>query len=190
MPSHLRGVESPTEYQYHNPHAERGRREMTSYWLVHGTSEEVYNILVDPTEFTYWWSDVYSEVVEVDDNGKTIYEMKTGGWLPHTYQLKTTEKTPSRRIEREVHGDLVGRSVWTIEDDLDNPWSHIMHKWLVRGNNPALKALFWISKSSYISLYKRAMETGKESLQEELNHRSTEHRTLPEPSNEGQHVND
>lgn len=163
---------------------------MTSYWLVHGTPEEVYKILVDPTEFTRWWSDVYREVTEVNNNGMPIYEMKTRGWLPHTYQLKTTEKTPSRRIEREVQGDLAGRSVWTIADDPDNPWSHITHKWLVHGNNPVLKALFWISKSSYITLYEQAMEKGKESLQEELNHRSTEHRTLPDPLNEEQHIND
>ena len=93
----------------------KGQYEIHSEWLVQATSQEVFEILCDPTTLPQWWPSVYRSARSMGD----FYRLNTQGWLPYqlVWNLQHVSIRPGAEIAVETWGDLEGRGAWTFTDE-------------------------------------------------------------------------
>lgn len=124
----------------------------TDEWRIDGSAEEIYALLSCPKDYPDWWSDAFLR--GEGDSGPAApgkrARLLTRGWLPYTltWELECIEAVPSSRLDSRIHGDFVGRGLWTITP-LDTggcsvvlEWNVVVRKPLVRHLSPVLRPLF------------------------------------------------
>ncbi len=143
-----------------------------THWRVHGTVEEVGDIVGNARDLVRWWPSVYLDVQELEPGdahgvGRVI-DLYTKGWLPYTlrWQFRVTELRPGHSVTLEAMGDFVGRGIWTFEQD--GAWVNITYDWKIRADKPLLRALSVLLKPIFGANHHWAMEKGEESLRLEL----------------------
>jgi hypothetical protein len=161
----------------------------TTVWRVAGTSGEVADVIRQPLDLVRWWPAVYLQADEIeppDRNGLgQRVRLRTKGWLPYTlrWQLVVVESRYPQRFAIEASGDIVGRGVWTIEQD--GAVVKATFDWRVRAEKPLLQALAPLVRPLLEANHRWAMRQGEESLALELARRragSTEaRRGVPPP---------
>jgi hypothetical protein len=150
-------------------------------WHVEGRVEEVSEILQNGPDLPRWWPAVYLEAHEVkpaDARGEGgVVDLFTKGWLPYTlrWQLRVTESRFPHGFSLDASGDLVGRGVWTF--DQDGAYANVTYDWRVRAEKPLLRYLSFIFKPIFGANHRWAMASGEQSLRLELQRR---HARTPE----------
>lgn len=137
-------------------------------WRVEGTTQEVYTILDEPTEFPRWWPAVYLWVRERETPQGKRFELYTKGWLPYTlrWEFRRIEKVPFERMVLEARGDFVGRGEWTLRQD----GQHVeaVYDWQIEATKPLLRWGSWLLRPVFAANHRWAMRKGEESLALEL----------------------
>jgi hypothetical protein len=143
-----------------------------THWRVHGTVEQVGDIIGNAPDLVRWWPSVYLDVQELEPGdahgvGRVI-DLYTKGWLPYTlrWQFRVTELHPGHSVTLEAVGDFVGRGIWTFEQD--RAWVNITYDWKIRADKPLLRSLSFVLKPIFAANHHWAMEKGEESLRLEL----------------------
>jgi hypothetical protein len=150
---------------------------VTSYrfrtvWNVHGTCEEVFDVLMDATAFPRWWPSVYlaADVIEPggpDGVGRTV-RIKSRGKLPYslTWTSRISSKTPPTHLAIAASGDFEGTGVWQLRPSNDGTevtfdWNISVTPWYLRIGSYFLRPIFAAN-------HRWAMARGGESLEREL----------------------
>jgi hypothetical protein len=150
-------------------------------WRVKGTIQEISEVLSQATDLVRWWPSVYLDVQMAeagDENGiGRVIQLYTKGWLPYTlrWSFRVTESRYPYGFALEAWGDLVGRGIWTFEQNGD--WVSITYDWNIRADKPLLKYLSFLLKPIFGANHQWAMRMGEESLKLELMRR---HAATPE----------
>jgi hypothetical protein len=143
-----------------------------THWRVEGTIEEISDILDDAASLPRWWPSVYLDVTVHDSasDGRVV-ELYTKGWLPYRlrWRFRVTENRRPHGFSLEAWGDLVGRGVWTLEQD--GAYANITYDWRVRADKPLLRYGSFIFKPIFAANHRWAMARGEESLKSELQRR-------------------
>lgn len=160
-----------------------------THWRVQGTIEEVADILGNATDLVRWWPSVYLDVQEVEPGDETgigkVISLYTKGWLPYTlrWQSRVTESNYPHSFALEASGDLVGRGIWTLEQE--GEWTKITYDWKIRADKPLLSRLSFLLKPIFAANHHWAMAKGEESLKLELARRHAqteeERQRIPPP---------
>ena len=160
-----------------------------THWRIKGTVKEVSEVLSQATDLVRWWPSVYLDVQEAaagDENGiGRVIQLYTKGWLPYTlrWSFRVTESRYPHGFTLEAWGDLVGRGIWTFEQNGD--WVDITYDWNIRADKPLLKYLSFLLKPIFGANHQWAMRMGEESLKLELMRRhastSEERAHIPPP---------
>jgi hypothetical protein len=143
-----------------------------THWRVHGTIEEVTNIVGNVADLVRWWPSVYLDVREIepgDENGVgKVIDLYTKGWLPYTlrWRFRVTEVRRGQSVTLEAWGDFVGRGIWTFEQDQESV--NITYDWKIRADKPLLRSLSFLLKPIFAANHQWAMDKGLESLRLEL----------------------
>src|SRR5437870_2019388 len=117
-----------------------------THWRVEGTVEEVADVLGNPLDLVHWWPSFYRDVKELvpgDESGVgRVLEFYARGWLPYTlrWTLKIVESRWPHGSTLEASGDLVGRGIWTFEQD--GRWVNATYDWRIVAQKPLLR---WLS---------------------------------------------
>lgn len=145
---------------------------LVTRWRVAATVEEVSAVLKNAPDLVRWWPTVYLDVQELEPGdvhgvGKVV-GLHTRGWLPYTlrWQFRVTESREPYGYTLEAWGDLVGRGIWTFEQD--GGWVNIIYDWQVRADKPLLRALSLLLKPLLAANHRWAMAQGERSLRAEL----------------------
>ncbi len=152
-----------------------------THWRVKSTLQEVNAILSDAIDLPRWWPAVYLDVKVLEPGGASglgrVVSLFTKGWLPYTlrWQFKVTEVNGLNGFRLEAVGDLVGRGIWTFEQDGD--FVNITYDWKIDAEKGLLKTFSFIMKPIFSMNHVWAMRKGEESLQLELQRR---HALTPE----------
>lgn len=160
-----------------------------THWRIKGTVKEVSEVLSQATDLVRWWPSVYLDVQEDaagDEKGiGRVIQLYTKGWLPYTlrWSFRVTESRYPYGFTLEAWGDLVGRGIWTFEQNGD--WVDITYDWNIRADKPLFKYLSFLLKPIFGANHQWAMRMGEESLKLELMRRhastSEERATIPSP---------
>jgi hypothetical protein len=143
-----------------------------THWRVKGTVEEVAEVLSQATELVRWWPSVYLDVREVergDENGiGKVVSLYTKGWLPYTlrWSFRVTESSYPYGFALEAWGDLVGRGIWTFEQQGESV--RVSYDWKINAEKPLLRYLSFLLKPIFGANHQWAMQMGEESLKLEL----------------------
>ncbi|MFN8671640.1 MAG: polyketide cyclase [Candidatus Sericytochromatia bacterium] len=141
-------------------------------WVVKGTVEEVFNIILDAKSLVEWWPSVYLDIKTVnepDEKGKNgRFSLLTKGFLPYTlkWDFIPIEIIKNEKIELIAEGDFSGRGIWTFEQD--NDFVKIKYDWKITANKPILKMLSFLLKPIFSANHNWAMDMGLESLKLEI----------------------
>lgn len=141
-------------------------------WRVKARTEEVYDIISQPTEFPRWWPSVYLEAKEMVSGtlagvGRRV-QFHSRGWLPYTlhWEAVTADAVAPRRIVIEAAGDFNGRGVWTfVQDGL---YTNITYEWDVTAEKAMIRYLSPAMHKAFEANHKWAMKQGEISLRQEL----------------------
>jgi hypothetical protein len=143
-----------------------------THWRLHGTVEEVADIIGDAVDLVRWWPSVYLDVQEIEPGGENsvgaVIDLYTKGWLPYTlrWRFRVTEVRRGHSVTLEAWGDFVGRGIWTFEQD--GEWVNITYDWKIRADKPLLRSLSFLLKPIFAANHHWAMEKGEQSLRLEL----------------------
>jgi hypothetical protein len=144
-------------------------------WRASGTVEEISDILENAPDLKRWWPSVYLDVQQPEPGdrrgvGKVVC-LYTKGWLPYTlrWAFRVTESRYPHGYSLEAWGDLVGRGIWTFEQDAE--WVNVTYDWRVRANKPLLHYLSFLLEPIFSANHRWAMRKGEESLRLELGRR-------------------
>lgn len=146
-------------------------------WRVPGTVTQVYEILIDGTEYPRWWPQVYLKVVQTDAGGVHGLGKKgrllKKGKLPYRlrWNMNVVETQYPNGFTIEADGDFVGRGVWNFVQDGDEV--AITFDWRIRADKPLLRWLSGVFKPIFRANHHWAMARGEESLRVEIERRST-----------------
>ncbi len=143
-----------------------------THWRLHGSAEEIFDILSDPLEYPRWWPSVYLSCEETgagDENGlgRTV-RVHTRGWLPYTLWWESC----AIRVERphvlaiRAAGDFDGRGVWVLEEHGDV--TDVTFDWRPRAEKPLLRDLSPVLKPVFAANHYWAMKQGRISVELEL----------------------
>jgi hypothetical protein len=150
-------------------------------WRIKGTVNEVANVLSQATDLARWWPSVYLDVREVEPGdekgiGKVI-QLYTKGWLPYTlrWTFRVTESSYPYGFRLEAVGDLVGRGIWTFEQQ--GEYVNVIYDWKINAEKPLLRMFSFVLKPIFTANHNWAMRMGEESLKLELMRR---HATTPQ----------
>jgi hypothetical protein len=152
-----------------------------THWHVKGTVQEVAEILSQAPDLVRWWPSVYLDVREVergDENGiGKVVSLYTKGWLPYTlrWSFRVTESSYPHGFALEAWGDLVGRGIWTFEQQ--GEYVRVSYDWKINAEKPLLRYLSFLLKPIFGANHQWAMRMGEESLKLELMRRRA---TTPE----------
>lgn len=148
---------------------------LISHWRVHGTAQEVSDILGDATDLPRWWGSVY-RAVELTDRGDDTgtgqsFTVRATGWLPYALRLRfrQTGQRSADGFAVAVSGDLDGGGVWTFRQDGDAV--DVGFEWRVRADKPLLRRFSGLLKPLFASNHHWTMRRGEESLRLELRRR-------------------
>ena len=150
-------------------------------WQVKGTVKEVADVLSQATDLARWWPSVYLDVQEIeagDENGVgNVGRLYTQGWLPYAlrWTFRVTESSYPYGFALEAVGDLVGRSIWTFEQQ--GEYVNVIYDWKVNAEKPLLRMFSFLLKPIFTANHNWAMRMGEESLKLELMRRRA---TTPE----------
>ncbi len=158
-----------------------------THWQVEATCEEVYNTLRNTEDLTRWWPAVYLDVAvreKGDKNGLgKVVELYTKGWLPYAlkWQFRVTDVNSETfsGYALEACGDLVGRGVWSFEQE--GKICNITYDWKIEATKPILKYFSFVLKPLFSANHLWAMRRGLESLKLELKRRRGVVVSLPPP---------
>jgi hypothetical protein len=148
------------------------RDHVVSRWRVEGTCGEVADIIGDPAGLARWWPSVYLDVEEVEPPGPSgtgrRVRVLTKGWLPYTlaWEIAVVESRYPFGLTIDASGDLVGRGVWTFEQD--GPHVNVGFEWQVRAATPLVTFLAPVVGRAFAANYRWAMAQGEASLRLEL----------------------
>ena len=152
--------------------------ELTTLWRVHGSLEEVSEVLGDALSLPRWWPTVYlrAELIrsgEPTDHEGGVIALRTRGWLPYTlcWRLRLLENNAPHGFAFDADGDFVGRGVWIFSADGD--YVNIRFDWRVSAEKPLLFWFSWILRPIFVLNHRWAMARGEESLKLELARRRT-----------------
>jgi hypothetical protein len=143
-----------------------------THWQVKGTFEEVAEIISQATELVRWWPSVYLDVQELEPGDERgigkIVSLYTKGWLPYTlrWTFRVTESSYPYGFKLEAWGDLVGRGIWTFEQQ--GEYTHVGYDWKINAEKPLLRYLSFLLKPIFGANQHWAMRRGEESLKLEL----------------------
>jgi hypothetical protein len=143
-----------------------------THWRVHGTTAEVYDLLVDPQSYLRWWPQVYLEVTTVTPAGQhglgTVVDLHTRGKLPYTlrWRARVSETGYPKGFTIEATGDFLGRGIWSFEQD--GEWVSITFNWRPRAEKPLLRYLSFLFKPFFSANHRWAMARGEEGLRKEI----------------------
>lgn len=149
-----------------------------THWRVPGTVAEVYDVLIEGTQYPRWWPQVYLEVVETNAGGKHGLGKKgrllTKGKLPYRlrWDMNVVETQYPYGFTLEASGDFVGRGTWNFEQAGDHV--NVMFDWRIRAEKPLLRWLSFAFKPIFRANHHWAMARGEESLTVELRRRAGE----------------
>jgi uncharacterized protein YndB with AHSA1/START domain len=158
-------------------------------WRVHGTIEEVFDLIGEPLDYPRWWPSVYLAVDELalGDAGGAGRRIRyvTKGWLPYTlrWQSEVTAIDAPRSLAIRALGDLDGRGEWRLEQD--GTMVNASFDWEIVADKPLLRALSPLLKPAFEANHRWAMEQGRISLALELERRhaqtAIERLRIPDP---------
>ncbi|MEA2641059.1 MAG: hypothetical protein QOF51_2453 [Chloroflexota bacterium] len=147
-------------------------------WRVHGTIDEIAEILGDAPSLARWWPSVYLDVEELVPPSEPsgvgrVVDLYTKGWLPYTlrWQFRVTEANFPHGFSIEAWGDFDGRGIWTLEQD--GGWANVTYDWKIRAEKPLLRYFSFVMKPIFAANHRWAMAQGEESLRLELARRHT-----------------
>ena len=150
-------------------------------WRIKGTVNEVADVLSQATDLARWWPSVYLDLQEVEPGdekgvGKVI-QLYTKGWLPYIlrWTFRVSESSYPYGFRLEAVGDLVGRGIWTFEQQSENV--NVTYDWKINAEKPLLRMFSFVLKPIFTANHNWAMRMGEESLKLELMRR---HATTPE----------
>ena len=160
-----------------------------THWRVKGSVSEVADTLSQATELPRWWPSVYLDVQQLEAGDKNgigkVISLYTKGWLPYTlrWSFRVTESNYPYGFSLEAWGDLVGRGIWTLEQQ--GEWVDVKYDWKIIAEKPLLRYLSFLLKPIFGANHQWAMRMGETSLNLELMRRhatSAEERArIPEP---------
>jgi Polyketide cyclase / dehydrase and lipid transport len=145
---------------------------LVTRWRVRGTVGEIADILGDVERFPDWWPEVYLGVTVLDPGGPDgvgrTAAVHTRGWLPYTLRWvgRVVESRRPHGWTIEARGDLVGRGVWTLEQQ--GAEALITYDWRVATEKPVLKLLAPLLRRAFAANHHWAMRRGREGLEREL----------------------
>jgi hypothetical protein len=151
--------------------------EFVTHWRVPGRVADVYDILIEGTEYPRWWPQVYLNVVETNAGGEhglgKTGELLTKGKLPYKlrWDMRVVETRYPHGFTLDATGDFVGRGVWNFEQDGDHV--NVTFDWRIRADKSLLRWLSFVFKPIFRANHKWAMSRGEESLTAELQRRLT-----------------
>lgn len=143
-----------------------------THWTVEGTCEQVYDILIEGTQYPRWWPDVYLAVEETDAGGPhgihKAGHLLTKGKLPYRlrWSMKVVEVNYPTGFTLTASGDFDGRGIWRFCQD--HNLVHVHFEWQLRAEKPLLKYLSFAFKPFFKANHHWAMSRGEESLRREL----------------------
>jgi hypothetical protein len=141
-------------------------------WQVKGTVKEVAEVLSQATDLTRWWPSVYLDVQEVEPGDESgvgkVVQLYTKGWLPYTlrWTFRVTESSYPYGFSLEAVGDLVGRGIWTFEQQSE--YVNVIYDWKINAEKPLLRMFSFLLKPIFTANHRWAMRMGEESLKLEL----------------------
>jgi hypothetical protein len=137
-------------------------------WRVEGTLEEVSDVLRDPLGMVRWWPSFFRDakkLVPGDENALgSVVEYIATGWLPYSlrWALKVVESNLPHGWTVEASGDLIGRGIWTLEQD--GGWVNATYDWRVVADKPLLRYLSFALRPIFAANHDWVMSRGEESL--------------------------
>jgi len=146
--------------------------EFVTHWRVTSTTVEVYDVLIQGTEYSRWWPQVYLEVVETEAGGQhgigKAGTLHTRGWLPYTlrWDSQVTEVRHPDGFTLTARGDFVGQGVWEFRQE--GPEVAIRFDWRLRAEKRLLRWLSLLLKPVFRANHHWAMARGEEALRAEL----------------------
>jgi hypothetical protein len=147
-----------------------------THWQVDASPAEVYDVVIEGTDYVRWWPQVYLEVVETaagDEHGLgKAARLLTKGWLPYQlrWQMRVVETHYPDGFTLDATGDFVGSGVWTF--NADGPRTKITFDWRLRAEMPLLRRLSFVFKPFFSANHRWAMAKGQEGLIAELARRA------------------
>lgn len=146
--------------------------EFVSFWNVIGTSEEVYDILINGLEYPRWWPEVYLDVEQTSPGSEhglgKAGRLLTKGKLPYTlrWSMVVTAVNYPNGFTLQASGDFNGVGIWTFTQN--GPAVMIRFDWKIRVEKTVLKHLSFLMKPIFRANHRWAMRRGSEALRVEL----------------------
>jgi hypothetical protein len=140
---------------------------LITHWRVRARLEDVYNVLIRPEHYPFWWPKVFLDVRELPGEwltGDRVACFHVKGYLPYT--LRFQARVPERRFPHgftiETTGDFNGRGLWSFEQHGD--CVHTTYDWQVRVTKPIVRYASLLLKPLFASNHYWVMRRGEESL--------------------------
>ena len=141
-------------------------------WHIQGTVKEVADVLNEATDLARWWPSVYLDVQEIEPGDEKgvgkVGKLYTKGWLPYTlrWTFRVTETNYPYGFALAAVGDLVGRGIWTFEQQ--GEWVRVVYDWKINVENPWMRRFSFLFNPIFAANHRWAMRMGEESLKLEL----------------------